>query len=96
MVLQHIDLGGAAQRVVVPRRGFLKGLAGVIAAPAVVRAEALMPIKVWMPPRDLLAIPSSEWTDSEWRDTQRALLSKWPQWTEIDWRLSQDLGICID
>jgi hypothetical protein len=49
MVLQHIDLGDAAQRVVLPRRGFLKGLIGLIAAPAVVRAEALMPIVVWKP-----------------------------------------------
>ena len=80
MVIQHIARGGSAQHVVVPRRGFLKGLVGVIAAPAVVRAEALMPIKVWTPPRGPLEIwnaPISEWTEAEWR-------------------IMQDLGICID
>jgi hypothetical protein len=49
MILQHIAPGGAAQRVVLPRRGFLKGLVGLIAAPAVVKAETLMPILVWRP-----------------------------------------------
>ena len=49
MVLQHIARGGAAQRVVLPRRRFLTGLATLITAPAVVRAEALMPIVVWKP-----------------------------------------------
>ena len=32
------------------RRSLLLGLGAVLAAPAVVRAEALMPIKVWTPP----------------------------------------------
>jgi hypothetical protein len=32
------------------RRGFLAGLGSLLAAPAVVRAESLMPIKVWRPP----------------------------------------------
>ena len=36
--------------LILPRRGFLIGLASLLAAPAVVRAEALMPIKVWRPP----------------------------------------------
>ena len=77
MVIQHIAGGGVAQRVVPPRRSFLKGLIGLIAAPAVVRAEALMPIKVWAPPRNSLwGIPSfavlgsedpSEWSESDWR-----------------------------
>ena len=35
--------------LVLPRRTFLTGLVGLIAAPAVVRAEALMPICVWRP-----------------------------------------------
>ena len=35
--------------LILPRRSFLIGLAGLIAAPAVVRAEALMPIRVWRP-----------------------------------------------
>jgi hypothetical protein len=33
-----------------PRRGFLVGLASLLAAPAVVKAENLMPIKVRPPP----------------------------------------------
>ena len=49
MILQHIARDGAPQRVIVPRRSFLKGLIGLIAAPAVVKAEALMPICVWRP-----------------------------------------------
>jgi hypothetical protein len=63
--------------LILPRRRFLTGLASLIAAPAIVRAEALMPIKVWTPPRELWRIPPSEWTES-------------------DWRLAQDLGICVD
>ena len=35
--------------LILPRRRFLTGLASLIAAPAVVKAEALMPIKVWEP-----------------------------------------------
>ena len=35
--------------LILPRRAFLTGLASLLAAPAVVRAEALMPIKVWRP-----------------------------------------------
>jgi hypothetical protein len=97
MILQHIDLGRAAQRVVLPRRSFLTGLTGLIAAPAVVRASALMPIKVWTPPRELWRIPSSQWTDAEWDAATRALRGRWPsQWTEIEWRLAEGLGVCID
>jgi hypothetical protein len=36
--------------LVLPRRGFLKVLVGLVAAPAVVKAESLMPIKVWSTP----------------------------------------------
>jgi hypothetical protein len=36
--------------LILPRRGFLVGLASLLAAPAVVRAEVLMPVKVWRPP----------------------------------------------
>lgn len=34
------------------RRGFLGGLIGVVAAPAVVRAESLM--KIWVPPSNVV------------------------------------------
>jgi len=36
--------------LILPRRDFLKGLIGLVAAPAVVKAEFLMPVKVWRPP----------------------------------------------
>jgi hypothetical protein len=42
-------LCGLAVTVILPRRSFLTGLVGLIAAPAVVKAEALMPIAVWKP-----------------------------------------------
>jgi hypothetical protein len=35
--------------LILPRRRFLTGLVGLIAAPALVRAESLMPICVWKP-----------------------------------------------
>jgi hypothetical protein len=35
--------------LILPRRRFLAGLASLIAAPAFVRAESLMPIRVWRP-----------------------------------------------
>jgi hypothetical protein len=35
--------------MILPRRRFLTGLMGLITAPAVIRAETLMPIKVWHP-----------------------------------------------
>jgi hypothetical protein len=35
--------------LVLPRRAFLKGLVALIAAPAIVKAESLMPISVWRP-----------------------------------------------
>ncbi len=37
------------------RRGFLGGLVGVVAAPAIVRAESLM--KIWVPPQGIV-LPS--------------------------------------
>ena len=47
MILQHTARGGAAQRVVLPRRRFLLGAAALVAAPAIVPAGVLMPIKTW-------------------------------------------------
>jgi hypothetical protein len=35
--------------LILPRRGFLVGLASLLAAPAVVKAEVLMPVKMWRP-----------------------------------------------
>jgi hypothetical protein len=35
--------------LVLPRRAFLKGLVALIVAPAIVKAESLMPISVWRP-----------------------------------------------
>jgi hypothetical protein len=63
--------------LIMPRRRFLTGIATLIAAPAVVRADILMPIKVWAPPpNSLWGTPSfavlssedpSEWSESDWR-----------------------------
>jgi hypothetical protein len=63
--------------LILPRRRFLTGLIGLIAAPAVVRAESLMLIKVWAPLHNSLwGMPSfavlssedpSEWSESDWR-----------------------------
>ena len=63
--------------LVLPRRRFITGLASLIAAPAIVHAEALMPIKVWTPQRDpSWSMPSfavlssedpSEWSEADWR-----------------------------
>jgi Phage Tail Collar Domain len=36
--------------VILPRRAFLKGLLSLFAAPAIVKVESLMPIKVWSTP----------------------------------------------
>ena len=83
--------------LVVPRRIFIKGLVGLIAAPALVRAESLMRVKVWSPPRELWRLSPAEWTEAEWDAASRALYNKPPsQWTESDWRLAEGLGVCID
>ena len=59
----RFDAGSA---MIIPRRRFLTGLATLIAAPAVVKADALMPIKVWRPTGDpLWGIPSFAVLSSE-------------------------------
>jgi hypothetical protein len=80
MIRQHIAQDSAIQRVVLPRRSFLTGLVGLIAAPAVIRAEALMPIKVWTPEREPWPIP-------QWQ--------LWG-FTEAEWNRAIALGVCID
>jgi hypothetical protein len=58
--------------LILSRRGLLAGLSSLLAAPAVVRAEALMPIKVWRPPlrwRDgSIVLNGAELTISEFPD----------------------------
>jgi hypothetical protein len=49
MVLQQ-NTGGAAERLIQPRRQFLMSAAALIAASAIVRADSLMPVRVWTPP----------------------------------------------
>jgi hypothetical protein len=94
MVLQHIARDGVAQRYVLPRRNFLKGLVGLIAAPAVVKAEALMPIKVcenyveWTDLDELALLPR----DPAWDTTPSfpILRSEDPsEWSESDWRVAE-------
>jgi hypothetical protein len=45
LFFQRSASGNASDRVIIPRRAFLKGLVGLIAAPAIVKAEILMPIQ---------------------------------------------------
>jgi hypothetical protein len=95
MVIQHIARGGLAQRVVVPRRDFLRGLIGVIAAPAIVRATSMMPVKVWdnhveWTDLDELALPPR---DPAWNTTPSfPILSRSEdpsEWSESDWRIAK-------
>ena len=44
--------------LIMPRRQFLKGLIGLVAAPAVVKAASLMPVKVLQPE---LVVKKYEW-----------------------------------
>ena len=48
---------GSAMSLAIPtRRGFITGLVGLIAAPAIVRASSLMPVKAW-PLERILGLP---------------------------------------
>jgi hypothetical protein len=61
--------------LVMPRRAFLKGLVGLIAAPAIVRASSLMPVKAWveaLAPESIL--PFAELTELQRRQ------QKWVTW----------------
>jgi hypothetical protein len=66
--------------MILPRRTVLTGLVSLVAAPAVVRADALMPIKVWTPQHD----PS-------WSVPSFAVLSSEDpsQWSESDWQIAK-------
>ena len=92
MVIRRIDLVGAPERVALPRRGFLRGLIGLIAAPAIVRATSLMPVKVWdhveWTDLDELALPPS---NSPWGILSFAVLSSEDpsEWSESDWRIAK-------
>jgi hypothetical protein len=66
--------------LVIPRRGFIAGLVGLVAAPAVVRASSLMPVK--MPPVYKLSRTFThngqvmeETIHSFWHEDARRLLS---------------------
>ena len=45
--------------LIMPRRKFLTGLIGLVAAPAVVKAVNIMPVKV-MPPEEYLIVEATE------------------------------------
>ena len=66
--LSRIDSSAAPERVALPRRGFLRSFIGVIAAPAIVRATSLMPVKV--------CDNRVEWTDLD----ELALPPRNPAW----------------
>jgi hypothetical protein len=66
--------------MILPHRRFLTGLASLITAPAIVRADSLMPVKVWTPQHD----PS-------WSVPSFAVLSSedLSQWSESDWQIAK-------
>ena len=47
MIVRHVVTGGGAEHLVLPRRRFFLGAAALVAAPAIVPAGVLMPIKTW-------------------------------------------------
>jgi hypothetical protein len=67
--------------LILSRRGFLAGLSSLLATPAVVRAGALMPIKVWRPPlrwRDgyiVLTAPNSRSANFQTCSMRSAIIS---------------------
>jgi hypothetical protein len=78
--------------LILPRRSVLMGLVGLIAAPAVVKAEALMPIKVWenyvvRTDLDELALPPRI---PVWMPSFPIIRSEDPSdWSEAEWRVAE-------
>jgi hypothetical protein len=66
-----------------PRRRFLVGAVSLLAAPAIVRAASLMPVKVWWPETK----PFDPALPGFFRDT---LWSENPdEWCENEWRIAE-------
>lgn len=64
--------------ILMPRRRFLTGLVGLLAAPAVVRAESLMPVKALTPPllaEDVLYLVQERLIE-HWRIAYREALTE--------------------
>lgn len=62
------------------RRGFITGMAALIAAPSIVRASSLMPVKVLMPANDVL-IPG----DVEWGEHLiKQIPNGWELWQKVN------------
>lgn len=59
--------------LILPRRRFLQGLVGLVAAPAIVRIAAMMPVKTWVepPPMDY-GVWMPQWS----ADEQRFMMTK--------------------
>jgi hypothetical protein len=51
--------------VTLARRSFITGLISLVAAPAIIRAGSLMPVKVMLaePEYEYIVVSSSQWTD---------------------------------
>jgi hypothetical protein len=56
--------------MLISRRGLITGLAGFLAAPAIVRASSLMPVTVWAEP--LVVGPEMTATEVIWRQQEWA------------------------
>jgi hypothetical protein len=69
--------------LILSRRRFLVGAVSLLAAPAIVRADSLMPVKVWWPETE----PFDPALPGLFRDT---LWSENPdEWCENEWRIAE-------
>lgn len=68
-----------------PRRKFITGLASLIAAPAIVRASSLMPVKLFKPSMNVMNVMTNYNLNDDVIITQVDVLYGWlnidPKWT---------------
>ena len=65
--------------MIIARRGFLAGLGSLFAAPAIVRAESLMPVKLVdfsPPPAPVFVFQALDTVSGKWVDLERVLAPK--------------------
>jgi hypothetical protein len=69
--------------LILPRRRFILGAAALVAAPAIVRAASLMPVKVWQPETEPFdpALPGFL-SDTLWSENPE-------EWCENEWRIAE-------
>lgn len=70
--------------LILPRRKFLTGLVCMIAAPAVVRAASLMPVKAFEPAFDIFKAANPWWTQSTYDCMSKICnFGGAPEWVEM-------------